>query len=66
MTRTFTLYTDQLRRVIARVEENARKNPLAATAITLVVADDDEYLKLFQKAGHDWLYLNEEEFHEAK
>lgn len=66
MARTFTLYTDQLRRVIARVEENSRKNPLAATAITLVVADDDDCLKLFQRAGHDWLYLNEEEFRESK
>lgn len=66
MTRTFTLYMDQLQRVLARVEENARKNPLAARAITMVVSDDDDCLKLFQKAGHDWLYLDEEKFRESK
>ncbi|CUH94764.1 hypothetical protein P22_0830 [Propionispora sp. 2/2-37] len=29
MYRAFTLYTDQLRRIPDRVDENAKKNPLA-------------------------------------
>ncbi|MBP2642168.1 MAG: hypothetical protein H6Q67_55 [Firmicutes bacterium] len=62
MNRVYTLYIDQLKRIIARVEENHAKNPLASTAITMVVSDDDQHLKLFQKIGHDWVYLDEEEF----
>jgi len=66
MTKTFTLYTDQLKRVIARVEDNAKANPLANNAITLFVSEDDHCLRLFQKIGHDWIYLDEEEFCESK
>lgn len=66
MARTFTLYLDQLKEIIAQVEENAKKNPLAAGAITLVVAEGDDCLKLFQKAGHDWLFLDGERFRESK
>jgi hypothetical protein len=66
MDRIFTLYSDQLQRILTRVEENKRKNPLASDAITMVVSDNDNCLKLFQKAGHDWIYLNEEQFCEWK
>jgi hypothetical protein len=66
MTKTFTLYTDQLKRVIERVEENARVNPLANNAITVFVSEDDPCLRMFQKIGHDWIYLDEEEFCETK
>lgn len=66
MNRVFTLYIDQLKAVIARVEENSLKNPLASTAITLVVSSEDSCLKLFQKVGHEWIYLDEEKFYESK
>lgn len=66
MNRTFTLYTDQLKRVIARVEGNCEKNPLALQAITMVVSDEDACLKIFQQVGHDWIYLDEENFCEVK
>jgi hypothetical protein len=66
MNRTFTLYTDQLQRIIDRVEQNAKKNPLAVHAITMVVSDDDRCLKLLQQAGHDWIYLDEEQICEYK
>ena len=66
MDRVFTLYADQLRRILARVEENKSKNPLASNGITVVVSDDDHCIKLFQKAGHDWIYLDEEQICEWK
>ncbi|MDU4959782.1 MAG: hypothetical protein E6X17_03830 [Sporomusaceae bacterium] len=66
MDRVFTLYADQLQRILARVEENKRKNPLASEAITLIVSDNDRCLKLLQKAGHDWIFLDEEQFCEWK
>ena len=66
MSRTFTLYTDQLKRVLARVEENCDKSPLAQSAIILVISEDDNCLKMFQKSGHDWIYLDEEQFCELK
>lgn len=66
MDHTFTLYIDQLKRVIERVDQNCAKNPLAANAITMAVSDQDNCLKLFQKVGHDWIYLDEEIFCEWK
>lgn len=66
MYRTFTLYTDQLRRILDRVEENTKKNPLALNAVTLIVSDDDKCLKMLQQAGHDWIYLDEEQVCEWK
>jgi Enoyl-[acyl-carrier-protein] reductase (NADH) len=64
MNRTFELYTDQLKKIINQVEELAAKNPLALNSITLVVSDDDHCLKLFQRVGHDWIYLDGEQFRE--
>jgi hypothetical protein len=64
--RVFTLYTDQLKRVIEKVEETAKNKPLASSAITLVISDGDDCLRLFQKVGHDWIYLDEETFCESK
>jgi hypothetical protein len=66
MNRVFTLPIDQLKRVIAQVEENYQKDFLASPAITLIVSDEDNCLKLFQKVGHDWIYLDKEKFCESK
>ena len=66
MDRSFTLYLDELKKVIAEVEANIEKTPLAERAITMVVSDNDQCLKLFQKVGHDWFYLNEVNFCEYK
>ena len=66
MDRSFTLYLDDLQKVLAHVEANIQKTPLAEHAITMVVSDNDNCLKLFQKVGHDWIYLNEVNFCEYK
>jgi hypothetical protein len=66
MDRSFTLYLDQLKRVIEEVEKNTGKTPLAANAITLVLSDNDDCLRLFQKVGHDWIYLSDAQFCEWK
>ncbi|WP_371372900.1 hypothetical protein [Sporomusa aerivorans] len=66
MDRTFTLYLDQLKKVIEEVEKNTQKTPLAANAVTLVVSDNDACLRLFQKVGHDWIYLSDAQFCEFK
>ncbi|MBP2663746.1 MAG: hypothetical protein H6Q71_1694 [Firmicutes bacterium] len=62
MNKVYTLYVDQLKRLIAKVEENQAKNPLASSAVTVVISDDDNCLKLLQKNGHDWAMLDEEKF----
>ncbi|MDR3590443.1 MAG: hypothetical protein P4N41_12390 [Negativicutes bacterium] len=59
--RFFVLYKDQLENIIAKIEENRRKNPLAAEAITLVISNQDKCLKIFQRAAHDWIYFDEEQ-----
>lgn len=64
MSRTFTLYSDQLKKLLLQVEENVRKNPLATDGITIIISDGDPLLKVFQKVGHDWIYLDQEEFRE--
>lgn len=66
MDRSFTLYLDELKKVIAQVEANIQKTPLAEHAITMVVSDNDNCLKLFQKVGHDWIYFNDVNFCEHK
>ncbi len=62
MTRSFTLYRDQLQKLLVQVEKNVEKNPLATDGITIMISDNDRCLKVFQKVGHDWIYLDQEEF----
>ena len=64
MTRSFTMYRDQLQKLLLQVEENVAKNPLATDGITIMISENDQYLKVFQKVGHDWIYLDQEEFRE--
>ncbi|AIF50540.1 MULTISPECIES: hypothetical protein [unclassified Pelosinus] len=64
MTRSFTLYSDQLKKLLLQVEQNVQKNPLATDGITIMISDGDPCLKVFQKVGHDWIYLDQEEFRE--
>lgn len=62
MAKMFTLYTDQLKRILAQVEENVKKNPLAIDGIMIAISDEDKSVKIFQKISYDWIYLNNEEF----
>jgi len=66
MNKVYTLYLDQLKRIIDQVEKNKAKNPLADSAITLVASDNDKCLQILQKLGHDWAILDEEKFCEDK
>jgi len=58
------MYRDQLQKLLLQVEENVAKNPLATDGITIMISENDQYLKVFQKVGHDWIYLDQEEFRE--
>jgi len=62
MAKMFTLYSDQLKRLLAQVEENVQKNPLAIDGIMIAISDEDKSVKIFQKISYDLIYLNNEEF----
>lgn len=60
MAKMFTLYSDQLKRLLAQVEANVQKNPLAIDGIMIAISDEDKSVKVFQKISYDWIYLNDE------